>query len=124
LREEAKEFLESEKNRNKYFVLEGSEVFAMEGESLTEENQKLLKELADLEPQMVKAIADIEARVWEETHPPGFFARLFGARTPVRKDDSNDLVDRLGLGGWTNNLFCEPKRGWREPGAAPDCGGK
>ena len=81
----------------------------MAAESFIEENQKLLAELADLEPQIVKAIAEIEARLWEETHPPGFFARLFGARTPNRKDDSNDLVYRLGLGGWTNVLFYEPK---------------
>jgi hypothetical protein len=109
LREEAQEFLESEENRNSYFVLEGGEVFAMTAESLIKENQKLLAELVDLEPRIVKAIAEIEARIQEETHPPGFLARLFGARTPVRKDDSSDLVYRLGLGNWTNVLFYEPK---------------
>jgi hypothetical protein len=109
LKEEAQEFLDSEENRNPYVILEPREVLAMSAESLPEEINKLLAELADLEPQVARAIAEIEARMWEETHPPGFFASLFGARTPVRKEDSNDLVYRLGLGYWTNILFSEPK---------------
>ena len=63
LRDEAQEFLESAENKNTYLVLEGGEVFAMAAESFIEENQKLLAELADLEPQTVKAIAEIEARL-------------------------------------------------------------
>ena len=63
MRDEAQEFLESAENKNTYLVLEGGEVFAMAAESFIEENQKLLAELADLEPQTVKAIAEIEARL-------------------------------------------------------------
>ncbi len=109
LKEEAREFLETKENKNPYFVLEAGEVFYMVAESLAHENQKLLAELVDLEPKMAKAIAEIKERVWEETHPPGFLARLFGARIPTRREDSNDLVYQLGLGGWTNVLFFEPK---------------
>jgi hypothetical protein len=107
LKEDAREFLEADENRSTYFVLEGYEVFCMGGEPAAE-NQKLLADLANLEPQMRKAIEEIDARVWEETHPPGFLARLFGARQPVRKKDSNDLVYGLGLGNWTNILFYDP----------------
>jgi hypothetical protein len=111
LKAEAQEFLAAEENKNPYFVLEGGEVFGMVSESLPEENRKLLAELTDLEPQMQKAIANIEARIREETHPPGLFARLFGGRTPVRREDSSDLVLGLGLGGWNNVLFFGPKLG-------------
>jgi hypothetical protein len=107
--EQALEFLEAEENKNAYFVLEPGEIFDVLPESLPDEYRKLLAEIQNLQPQMDKAIAELEARMWEEDHPPGFFARLLGARTPVRKNDSTDLVYGLGLGGWSNVLFYEPK---------------
>jgi hypothetical protein len=114
LKEEAEEFLAAEKNKNPYFLLEGSEIFdigdASPAESPAQQNDLLLAEIKDLGPAMEKAIAELDARVHEETHPPGFFARFFGARTPMRKDDSSDLIYNLGLGGWTNVLFYDPNR--------------
>jgi hypothetical protein len=109
LKGEAEKFLAGENNKNRYFQLECCEIFEMGSESLAEQNDRLLAEIKDLGPLMEKAIAELDARMYEETHPPGFFARLFGARTPVRKHDANDLVYALGLGGWTNTLFFDPR---------------
>jgi hypothetical protein len=96
---EAREFLANPANKQAYILLEPEEVFWFDDEPSTEQADKLLAELADLCDQKQKAILEIEERLFEETPPPGFFARLLGKRTPVRRDDSNDLVYGLGLGG-------------------------
>ena len=109
LAEEAREFLEADQNRNDYFLLEPNEIFDLGNDAPEEQADSLLAEFADLGPQMEKAIAELEARMHEEDHPPGFFARLFGARTPVRRDNSNDMVYAFGLGGWSRSLFYQPE---------------
>jgi hypothetical protein len=110
LRDEAQAFLSAEGNRNDYFVLECGELFEMDDKQLREQADMLLAEIDDLAPQMERAIAEIPDREAEELHPPGVLARLFGAQTPVRRDNSADLVFALGLGCWTNTLFFEPNR--------------
>lgn len=111
LKEEAKSVLNSAANRNSYLVLDAGEIFSMSYESLADGNLALLKEVRDLEPQIGKAISEIESRVYEETHPPGFFARLLGVHTPIRKQDSKDLIESLGIGGWTDKTFYVPRLG-------------
>lgn len=105
LAEEAREFLDAEGNRSRYFFLEPLEIFWLGDAEPAAAADHLAAELADLGPHMERAIAEIKARMHEETHPPGFLARLLGARTPVRRENSNDLVYALGLGGWSNTLF-------------------
>jgi hypothetical protein len=107
--DEAREFLENPTNKQAYILLEPEEVFWLGVDPPAEQADRLLAELTDLRVQKQKAVAEIEARIHEETHPPGLFARLFGASTPIRHDDSNDMVVALGLGGWTNELFYDPK---------------
>jgi hypothetical protein len=109
LAEEARAFLTAANNKNRYFVLEPEEYFWLGGEEQGVQMEHLLAELANLDAPMARAIAEVKARMHEETHPPGFLARLLGARTPVRRENSNDLVFALALGGWSNNLFYEPK---------------
>jgi hypothetical protein len=108
LAQEAREFLARPEHKNPYFVLEPEEYFWLGDDEPDVQMERLLAELSNLDAAMENAIAALKARMHEETHPPGFWARLLGARTPIRRENSNDLVFALALGGWTNNLFYEP----------------
>jgi hypothetical protein len=108
LAEEARTFLTAENNKNRYFLLEPEEYFWLGNEEPATQMEHLLAELANLDAPMEKAIAEVKSRMHEEANPPGFFARLFGARTPVRRENSNDLVFALALSGWSNTLFYDP----------------
>ncbi len=105
LAEEAISVLRADQNRNRYFLLEPYEVFCLDGKTAVE----FMADLADISRQMDQAIAEVTARMREEDNPPGFFARLFGARTPIRRETSTDMVYALGFGGWTNTLFYAPE---------------
>jgi hypothetical protein len=109
LAEEASTFLWAANNKNRYFLLEPEEYFWLGNEEPATQMEHLLGELANLDALMENAIAAAKARMHEEANPPGVFARLLGARTPVRRDTSNDMVFALGLGGWDGNLFYQPE---------------
>ncbi len=108
LKDEAEEFFASDGNTNDYFLLECGEIFMMDSIDLGEQAASLFGGIRDIEPDLTKAKAHIEARLQEEIHPPGFFARLFGATRPVRQENSTELVFTLGLGNWSNTLYYEP----------------
>lgn len=63
LREEARAFLTAAENKRQYFVLECGEIFEMDLEPLTAQNERLLSELLDLETNSPEptAAADINA---------------------------------------------------------------
>lgn len=108
LAEEARSFLSAENNKNRYILLEPEEYFWLGNDEPVHQMEVLLAELSHLEAPMEQAIADVKLRMHEESNPPGFFARLFGARTPIRRENSNDMVFALALGGWSNSLYYEP----------------
>ena len=82
------------------------------GQSLVEENQKLLAELADLEPQMAKAIAEIEERVSEE-RPPNFLARL-SVHQPARRTRRTWFIDWAWVIGQTCSFSSRGSRSVEE----------
>ena len=63
LAEKAQEFLGAASNRNRYFLLEPGEVFELGNNSPGEQMDDLLAQLANLGPQMDKAIAELETRM-------------------------------------------------------------
>jgi hypothetical protein len=107
LKQEAREFLALEKCKRRYFVLECGEIFEMEEAPLAEQTHHLLGEIQNLGPSMEMAIAKVRGIEQSESKPPGFFARLFGAKpaVPKKKDNPDDALYALGLGNWSNILY-------------------
>ena len=101
--QEALAFLGDPANVSTYIVLESREIFEMQGDDLGAQNQDLLVEIADAGAEEDDIIAALHAPAAE---PHGLLGKLFG---PSHDDLSGDLhpevLDDIGLGAWSNDLF-------------------
>jgi hypothetical protein len=87
LKEEARQFLTDEANKNRYFILECGEIFELYDEPLTELNDSLLAEIRNIEPLLESALAE-----------------LLPSQASARKDPT-DSLHSLGLGYWSSILY-------------------
>jgi hypothetical protein len=96
-------FLDDPGNVSTWIVLESREIFEMQGDDLGAQNQDLLVEIADAGAEEEDVIAALHAPAAE---PHGLLGKLFG---PSHDELSGDLhpevLDDIGLGAWTNDLY-------------------
>ncbi|MGE8362660.1 hypothetical protein [Pseudomonas sp.] len=104
---EALAFLHKPENQNTYFVLECGEIFDMGDTPLEVQNEALLTQLLNLQPEMDAALQTLQPPPAEPAKPLGFFARLLGRQPEPPKQPAVDLqaVYALGLGNWSNVLY-------------------
>ena len=106
LRDDAREFLTAEENRNSYFVLECGEIFEMGDEPLAKQNCRLLAEIQNLDPIMEAAVAALSETHEQSPKSLGFFAKVLGAEpTLLKKEEPTEAIYSLGLGNWSNILY-------------------
>jgi hypothetical protein len=110
LREEARQFLTAESNRSLYFVLECGEIFEMEEQQLTTQNDRLLSEIHNIEGAVESALARF-SRPHQLTPKRGLVGRLFAAKVPApdNKEQTQD-IHAIGLGNWSNVLYYDPNK--------------
>lgn len=113
---EALEFLRRPENRNPYFVLECGEIFEMMDTPIGEQNQQLLGQIRNLQPEIDAALQSMQqfgtaVPTAPQAAPkkPGFLARLFGFDSPAPPTrpapDPMQPIRALGLGLWSNYLY-------------------
>jgi hypothetical protein len=106
LKEEARKFLTDEANKNRYFILEGGEIFELHDEPLIKQNDSLLIEIRNIEPLIESALADLRPSQVSAAKANGFFSRLLGRNPPAaERKGSADAVHSLGLGNWSSILY-------------------
>jgi hypothetical protein len=111
LKDEARQFLTADANKNRYFVLECGEIFEMDDEPLVEQNDRLLAEIRNIEPAMEAAIAQFSPTKPSEARSGGFFSRLLGSKSLAsEKTIPPDAIHSLGLGNWSNILYFDLRK--------------
>jgi hypothetical protein len=111
LKEEARQFLTDEANKNCYFILECGEIFELYDEPLTEQNDSLLAEIRNIEPLMESALAALLPRQASAAKASGFFSRRLGRKPPApERKGSADALHSLGLGYWSSILYFDLSR--------------
>jgi hypothetical protein len=106
LKEEARQFLTDEANKNRYFVLECGEIFEMDDAPPTEQNDRLLAEIRNIEPLIESALADLLPSQASTAKASGFLSRLLDHEPPApERKGSADAVHSLGLGNWSSILY-------------------
>jgi hypothetical protein len=106
LKEEARQFLTDEANKNRYFILECGEIFELHDKPLTELNDSLLAEIRNIEPLIESALADLLSSQASAAKASGFFSRRLGRNPPAaEKKGSADAIHSLGLGNWSSILY-------------------
>jgi hypothetical protein len=120
LKEEARRFLTDEANKNRYFVLECGEIFEMDEVPLSEQNDRLLAEVRNIEPLVEAVLANLSPSQPTTAKPRGFLSRLLGREPPaVAKKASAAGVDSVGLGNWSNILYFDLRQPRQQPDEAP-----
>jgi hypothetical protein len=110
LREEASRFLTAENNKSPYFLLECAEIFEMEDEPLTLQNDRLLAEIQNVDAAAESILASLSL-THQGDRKRGFLTRIFGHKAPApEKKDRGQLVGALGLGNWSNFLYYDPTK--------------
>jgi hypothetical protein len=108
--QECLDFLEDNKHRRNYFLLECGEIFELTEEPLDQQNAKLLNEITDLDAEIDQALERVKATIVNgprsEGLPPNLSAAakeldaevegLFGGLLPIRSIKST--VSGLGIG--------------------------
>ena len=113
---EALEFLRRPENRNPFFVLECGEIFEMGDMPDEQQNQRLLGQIQNLQPEIDAALQSVQkfgtaAPATPQSAPkkPGLLARLFGFDSPAPParpaPDPMQPIRALGLGLWSNYLY-------------------
>ncbi|HSQ58284.1 MAG TPA: hypothetical protein VLM40_21355 [Gemmata sp.] len=111
LKEEARSFLTDSANKGHYFVLECGELFEMEDEPLSEQNESLLEEIQNIDRVMDDAIAKLPKSAPTPPKSGGFFSRLLGKKPPsTEKQATEDTLCSLGLGHWSNILYYDLRK--------------
>ena len=111
LKEEARQFLTSDANRNRYLVLECGEIFEMDGEPPAEQNDRLLAEIRNIEPVMESAFATLSPNQPIKSNSGGFFSRLLGSKPSATEGKvSVNAIHSLGLGNWSNILYFDLRK--------------
>jgi hypothetical protein len=98
-------FLSNPENKNKYFILECVELFAMDNEPMfQEQNLALLEEIKHLEPNVEKALNSLQPK---PPKPAGFFSKLFGVKPKQTEPIAIQMeaIYSLGFGNWSNILY-------------------
>lgn len=110
--QEAKGFLQAESNKGPFFVLECGEIFEYSDEPLEEQNLQLLDEIQHASNGLDNSIAFLNSIQRQEVKPKpkGFLSRIFGTsrREPEPPDQLQEAILELGLGNWSNVLYCDP----------------
>jgi hypothetical protein len=106
LKEEARQFLTHDANKNRYFVLECGEIFEMDDAPPTEQNDRLLAEIRNIEPLIESALADLLPSQASTAKASGFLSRLLDRKPPApERKGSAGAVHSLGLGNWSSILY-------------------
>jgi hypothetical protein len=116
--DEALVFLEKEDNRKEYFLLECGEIFDMTAEPMEKQNSTLLEEIKNLDTEIEEVLSGLPLLPVKQPKARGLLATLVGVQ-PSRHDatfDARQVVSRLGLGNWSNNLYYDPNMVWQDKG--------
>jgi hypothetical protein len=101
---ETLEFLSNPENKNKYFILECSEIFDMDEEdTIQEQNLALLEKIKHLEPNVENALNSLQPK---PPKPAGFFSKLFGVKPKQTEATARQMEAIYSLGfAWENILY-------------------
>lgn len=104
---EALDFLSQPVNKSQYFVLECGEIFEMDEEPLLEQNQALLDQIKNLQPEIDRALKNLASSATASPKSKGIFSLFKGrsAPEPTSAQDSLKPIYDLGLGNWSNILY-------------------
>jgi hypothetical protein len=114
--DEALAFLEYKDNVQPYLVLECGEIFDISDEPMEDQNEALLKDIKNLEPEMTMALEDLHILADPSSEILSSMARLtkFFSKKPAPlsptdlQAQENKLLTaicQLGLGEWNNLLY-------------------
>lgn len=103
LKDEAHRFLSAKENKQRYFLLEAGELFAMDVENPVHQNAKLLDEIMTIEnviPQVITRLASAAA-----VDPKQSSKKKVKSTSDASSNKRSRSLLELGFGYWSNQLY-------------------